>query len=96
MAYTLSRSAVLTIEEIARYTDDNFGAAQTADYVGGLYSSFGRIAQWPELGRPIGKADRRLIVYRQHYVLYRLEGDDVFILDLLNVRQNIPSDWEIG
>ena len=40
MIYELSRKALSRIEEITRYTDENFGEDQTREYIGGLYRSF--------------------------------------------------------
>ncbi|MEL6362388.1 MAG: type II toxin-antitoxin system RelE/ParE family toxin [Pseudomonadota bacterium] len=40
MTYKLSQRAIAAINEIIYYTDDNFGEAQTADYLDGLYTSF--------------------------------------------------------
>lgn len=51
MRYELSRQASAEIDNIIRYTDENFGHGQTAEYVGGLYTSFEILADNPLMGQ---------------------------------------------
>jgi plasmid stabilization system protein ParE len=92
MRWVLSKKASADIDAIIRYTDDAFGAAQTEDYVGGLYRSFDLLLNNPHMGRA-WSGERRCIIYRQHYVFYRLRRDDLFITHIRNTRQRLPESW---
>ena len=94
MDYQISRQAAAVIDEIIRYTILNFGEAQADEYVGGLYNSFSLLADNPNMGRSFKGGNKRLYIYRAHYVLYRILDDYVFITDIRNTRQNIPPEWE--
>ncbi len=93
MDFKISRQASSVIDDIIRYTDKNFGDAQTAEYLDGLYYSFSLIAENPRLGRAWGAGERRLYVYRQHYVFYRVADGHILITDIRNIRQDIPPEW---
>jgi toxin ParE1/3/4 len=91
MNYDLSRKALRQIEEIIRYTDENFGEHQTSEYVDGLYHSFDILADNPRMGRRFDQHRRRYI-YRSHHVYYRLLGDRILIVDIRNALQNAPTE----
>lgn len=96
MHYELSRRASAQIDNIIRYTDENFGQAQTAEYVGGLYTSFEILADNPRLGTSWDGDLKRRYVFRAHYVFYRiLEYENrLLITDIRSTRMRIPEDWE--
>lgn len=94
MDYRLSRHASLVIDEIIRYTIAHFGDEQAAEYVTGLYHSFDLLTDNPKLGRSWAGGDKRLYIYRSHYVLYRIMPDHLIITDIRNTRQDIPPEWE--
>jgi toxin ParE1/3/4 len=92
MRWVLSKRASADVDAIIRYTDVNFGAVQTEDYVGGLYRSFELLADNPHMGR-VWSGERRCYIYRQHYVFYRVRRDDLFITHIRNTRQRLPEGW---
>lgn len=92
MRYEISRRASDEIDGIIRYTDEHFGEAQTAEYLGGLYGSFALLADNPKLGKAWA-GERRCYIYRSHYVFYRILDDHVFITDIRSTRQKIPAEW---
>jgi len=96
MRYELSRQASTEIDNIIRYTDENFGPDQTADYVGGLYTSFDLLADNPQMGQAWAGDLKRRYVYRAHYVFYRiLENENrLLITDIRSTRMQIPAEWE--
>ncbi len=94
MDYRISRQASAVIDEIIRYTIANFGDEQASDYVAGLYHSFELLTDNPKLGRVWSGGDKRLYIYRSHYVLYRIMPVHLFITDIRNTRQEIPPEWE--
>ena len=87
MIFELSKRARADIKNIARYTLENFGLAQTEEYLGGLYHSFELLTDNPKLGREWNSGRRRYI-YRMHQVFYRLSGDRVFITHIRHSSQN--------
>ena len=78
MTYSLSKQARKNIKEIIRYTDMNFGPAQTHEYLDGLYYSFELLVENPKLGREWSQGKYRY-VYRMHLVYYRLTGNGPII-----------------
>ena len=89
MIYELTRKALSQIENIIRYTDANFGEAQTAEYIGGLYSSFELLTDNPHMGRRYD-VRRRRYVYRSHQIYYRVLKDRILIVDIRSSRQSPP------
>lgn len=61
MNYDLSRKVLRRIEEIIRYTDENFGEHQSREYVDGLYHSFDLLADNPRMGRQFDQRRRRYV-----------------------------------
>ena len=94
MDYIIGNRALAAIEDMAIYTDEQFGELQTAEYIGGLYVSFKTIARFPHIGRARKGGKWWLFTYRQHYVLYRHAEDHVLISDIRNVRQALPENWD--
>lgn len=90
MIYELSRKAQRQIEDIIRYTDENFGEDQTREYVSGLYYSFDILSDNPNMGRKHDERRRRYI-YRSHQIYYRLFKSKILIVDIRNSRQNPPQ-----
>lgn len=94
MRYDLSRQASAEIDAIIRYTDGNFGEAQTAEYVGGLYKSFELLADNPHMGQAWDGDKKRRYIYRSHFVFYRIFEDRLLITDIRNTRQDTPPEWK--
>ncbi|MDF1836139.1 MAG: type II toxin-antitoxin system RelE/ParE family toxin [Alteraurantiacibacter sp. bin_em_oilr2.035] len=90
MIYEISRKALRQIEDIIRYTDENFGESQTDVYIGGLYNSFEILSDNPHMGVQYDQRRRRYI-YRSHQVYYRVLKDRVLIVDIRNSRQSPPE-----
>lgn len=89
MIYELTRKATRQIEAIIEYTDTNFGAQQTVEYIDGLYQSFDILTDNPRMGRSYD-ATRRRYVYRSHHIYYRIEPDKLVIVDIRHTRQSPP------
>ncbi|WP_339854313.1 type II toxin-antitoxin system RelE/ParE family toxin [uncultured Nisaea sp.] len=79
--YRITGQARAEIKEIIRYTDRNFGSAQTQEYLDGLFYSFELLADNPELGR-VWAAGKRRYIYREHVVYYRLTGSGPLITQI--------------
>lgn len=87
MNFELSKRAKSDIENIIRYTRDNFGRAQAEEYVDGLYHSFELLTDNPRLGRE-WKAGRRRYIHRVHYIYYRLTPSSIFVTHIRHSSQN--------
>lgn len=81
MIYRLTQRAAADIDEIARYTDREFGSVQTEDYLAGLYYSFDLLTDNPEMGREWSRGRRRY-VYRKHIVYYRVTAEAVVVTQI--------------
>ena len=90
MKYVLSRVASAQIDEIIRYTDTYFGPLQTEEYISGLYHSLELLADNPRMGRRWGETRRRYI-FRAHHVYYKVMDDHIFVLEIRNSRQDVPT-----
>ncbi|MGF1620896.1 MAG: type II toxin-antitoxin system RelE/ParE family toxin [Rhodomicrobiaceae bacterium] len=86
MIYELSRQAKADIKTIIGYTDRYFGEAQTAEYIDGLFYSFGLLTDNPRMGRE-WDGDKRRYVYRMHHVYYRILEDRIFITHIRHASQ---------
>lgn len=97
MRYELSRQASAEIDNIIRYTDENFGHGQTAEYVGGLYTSFEILADNPLTGQAWAGDLKRRYIYRSHYIFYRILEDEnrLVITDIRHTRQQIRPGWKV-
>lgn len=87
MSFALSNRAQSDIRDIIRYTAENFGGAQTEEYVDGLYRSFELLADNPRMGRE-WQPERRRYIYRMHHVYYRIVADGVFVTHIRHSSQN--------
>jgi len=87
MIFEISKRARADIKNIARYTLENFGLAQTEDYLGGLYNSFEILGENPRLGRE-WKTGRRRYIYRMHCVYYRLLDERIVITHIRHSSQS--------
>ncbi|HUJ02653.1 MAG TPA: type II toxin-antitoxin system RelE/ParE family toxin [Rhizomicrobium sp.] len=87
MIFEISKRARDDIENIAHYTFENFGLAQTEEYLDGLYRSFELLAENPKLGRE-WSAGRRRYIYRMHHVYYRITAKSVFVTHIRHSSQS--------
>lgn len=68
-----------------------FGATHAGEYLAGLETAVRSLLAFPEsapLLREL-KGNVRIMRYRSHYVLYRIEGDDLVLVRILHVRQDV-------
>ena len=94
--YRLSRLAELDLDEIADYTMDAWGANQADIYINQLVECFLRIAQRPELGRPVDSVHPgfRRIEQGKHVIFYMTDSDGAFISRILH-QSMLPSRHRI-
>ena len=93
MNYRLTRRAKADIQNIYRYTAEQFGETQSELYLGGFDYIFDLLTDSPTLGKPFEENVRRYL-YREHYVYFEIESEDVIILQIRNTCMNLPSQKE--
>ncbi len=91
MPYTLSRAAEGDLAAIADYTIRTFGVEQAILYRDGLIETLEFLAEFPMAARQRAELrnDVRAHPYRSHLILYRPDGDDIFILRI----RHASEDW---
>lgn len=92
--YKLSRAAENDIAAIAQYTVEAFGIEQAIAYRDGLIETFEFLAEFPRAARERKELERpsRVHPYRSHLIVYRLEGDDIFIQRVRHAREDWIND----
>ena len=91
MIYRLTRRAQADIEQIYRYTIENFGAVQAELYLGGLDYTFDLLTDNPNMGIQFSGQVRRY-TYKHHYVFYRVERRAIIILRISHTKRKLPVD----
>lgn len=93
MRYEFSRKARQDISELIDYGLDQFGPAQTDQYLDGLYYSFDLLTDNPEMGK-VAFGKTRRYRYRSHYVVYEIRQDVIWIANVRHVKQEFPPHWQ--
>ena len=88
----VQESAALRIDEIYRYTRDQWGTDQADAYVSGLFQAFDRIATGGVPSRPIPAefgVDGFVFRYEKHFVYWkRLRNGDIGVVTVLHERMH--------
>ncbi|RYE27901.1 MAG: type II toxin-antitoxin system RelE/ParE family toxin [Hyphomicrobiales bacterium] len=91
-AVLIQEAASRRLDEIYRYTLEQFGAAQAERYIAGLFEAFGEIVTHGVLSRPVPAdfgVDGFSFRYGSHVVYWRrLESGDIGIVTILHVRMH--------
>nr|WP_321454627.1 type II toxin-antitoxin system RelE/ParE family toxin [uncultured Cohaesibacter sp.] len=92
--YQISLNAERAILAIADYTDARFGETQTEAYLAGLESSFGLIAQFPDIGVAEFeiKQGLRRYQFQMHNIFYTQQDGYVLIENIIHSACNIRSN----
>lgn len=88
----LSRPAREDLQQVYLTGLDLFGPTQADIYIDGLLAALDLIADFPRasVARPEFGPTSRSLTYKSHVVLYRLDGDDVFVR---RIRHGL-EDWQ--
>ena len=92
--FRLSNQAQANLVSIYEYSEQRFGAYQTEAYLAGLRRAFELLAEFPKMGRSADEvaSGLRRFRFQSHYIVYRLEHDDVFIRAVIHVRRDLRPD----
>ena len=94
MKYQLSLAAEADIQDIYRYSFDQFGERRADKYVMGLHEEFGHISGFPEIGKSLsrkGFEHIRRYDHISHIVIYTQIEDSIKILRVLHISMDIDS-----
>jgi len=90
--FLVQNSASHRIDEIYRYTLEQWGAEHADDYIVGLFDTFARIATHEVLSRPVPAdfgVDGFFFKYKKHFVYWRyLSDDNIGIVTILHERMH--------
>jgi toxin ParE1/3/4 len=88
--YRLSPQALDDLEEVWRYTAEQWSIAQAERYVDELVQTFSHIAAMPLLARERKEITPpvRIHINGNHLIVYRIESDHIAIIRILGGRQN--------
>lgn len=95
-AFRFSLRAEADLVEIARYTLQHWGVAQTTRYIGDLEACCRQLADAPELGRPCGyiRPGLRRLERGRHVIFYRPEPDGILVSRIRH-RSMLPERYPI-
>lgn len=88
----LSAIALSRLNEIGRYTQQNFGRAQRVKYMDGLYRAIEELCQRPSLGRNFPGFESAFLRYRvgSHFIYFQFDESVLSVLSVLHVSMD-PS-----
>ena len=89
--WILSEHAAEDLIDIYVYTYREFGAPQAERYTEEIEEKFSILAESPALGRQLSEipGTYRCTVSGRHVIIYRIQGEDIFIVRVLHGRQDI-------
>jgi toxin ParE1/3/4 len=92
MRLVTSEAAERDLADIFSYTLETWGLEQAERYLRSFHDTFAEIISKPRLGRPteIDGFSYRRARHRNHFIFYRIEGDEVLVDRILHQRMD-PS-----
>jgi toxin ParE1/3/4 len=91
--WKLSAAAISDLEVMAEWGGAAFGLRVAEDYQLHVLDLFDDLAAHPEMGveRFVAGQMIRLMPYRSHHVIYRIDDGDVIIVRVLHHLQSLPD-----
>ena len=91
-----SRKAVADIDDITRFSVEQFGRDVAGAYLAGLDFACEQLRHFPEIAPiyprvPLGM---RCLIYRSHRIFYKFDGGEVLVVRVLHHARNVER--EIG
>ena len=89
--------ALAGIREVAEYIARNFGKKALQEFRKRLSKWTKTIKEQPGVGEidwEISTADRlymKVLIYRRSWMVYRVEGDTIYIVDFYDTNKSVPS-----
>ncbi|MDO4697357.1 MAG: type II toxin-antitoxin system RelE/ParE family toxin [Pasteurellaceae bacterium] len=91
--YKFSPKAKQDLKSITKYTTEQFGLAQSNQYLMGMKDVLTHLSQFPRMGRIRDEIGNGVLsyVYRSHTIFYRLHDQGIWILRILHQRMDHRS-----
>lgn len=92
-SFRVSKAAEADIRQIARYTQNEWGARQRRLYLSGLNDEFKALSQNPLLvpERAEFEPPVRIRRYERHLIVYVIEDSDILIVRVLHQNMDVPA-----
>lgn len=89
--YTLTQRAARDLAEIADYTIQMYGVAQSRAYRDALHDCFTLLVETPRLGRSAEYIDPQLrcFAHQSHVIFYRPENHGILIVRVLHSSMDV-------
>jgi toxin ParE1/3/4 len=89
----LSRLAAFELEDIERYSIENWGKAVAERYMGAIEEALGRVKENPDLLRTSPEIFEHLKMYRvgNHFLVCALVGENVYVLTVKHGVMDLPE-----
>ena len=90
LTYEISRLAQQDLEEIWKYTSENWSLTQADKYYRNIVKEFGEICKHPEIGKPIDyvKPGHRTKGIKSHLIVYKIKNGKIWIDRVLHERMD--------
>ena len=96
--YVIFKPANETLDEVWRYSFDNWGQKKAEEYIEGLFATMQKAASREILWRGLREQthlDAYFVKYQRHYLFFReLEDDLIGVVSIIHERRNIVSVLE--
>lgn len=93
LTYEISNLARQDLEDIWKYTVENWSSSQADKYYRILVKEFDVICKNPEIGKSIDhvKPGHRTRGIKSHLIVYKMQSEKIWIDRILHVRMDIES-----
>ncbi len=93
MNYRLSQKAKADLQQIARYTVEQFGFHQSESYRDGFKACFQTLCANPNIGRDYShiRKNIRRFDHNQHSIFYLVQDQYLFIVRILHNKQDAAT-----
>lgn len=94
MAWRTTESAEVDLGEIERYGTTTYGRLAAELYVDDLFAALDLLAINPRMVRERSELGEglRLYRFRAHYVLYRIDDEDILVVRVIGARQDLQDN----
>jgi toxin ParE1/3/4 len=79
------------LNEIDRFSIENFGEAVATEYMQGFFAAFARLAEYPESAPLLPRITppTRSLTYRSHRIIHEYSGGRVIVIRILHQSRDI-------
>jgi toxin ParE1/3/4 len=87
----LTQKARDDLDEIDRFSIDNFGEAVATDYMQGFFAAFARLADYPESAPLLPRIapPTRSLTYRSHRIIHECREGRVVVIRILHHSRDV-------